>query len=52
VIGRGNLLTSISFPSQDGGILAAVMAAVCERNGADRESLPRRDEAQSPGPPC
>jgi len=26
--------------SQDSGTLAAVMAAVCEWNGADRESLP------------
>jgi integrase len=33
VIGRGNLLTSISFPWQDGGILAAVMAVLCEWNG-------------------
>jgi hypothetical protein len=34
VIGRGNLLTSISFPSQDGGILTAV-AVLCEWNGTD-----------------
>jgi hypothetical protein len=35
VIGRGNLLTSISFPSQDSGTLTVVMAALCEWNGTD-----------------
>jgi len=35
VIGRGNLLTSISFPSQDSGTLTAVMAVLCEWNGTD-----------------
>jgi hypothetical protein len=35
VIGRGNLLTSISFPSQDSGTLTAVMAVLCEWNGID-----------------
>ena len=45
-------MTTMKGSSQDNGTLAAVMAAVCEWNGADRESLPRRDEAQSPGPPC
>ena len=33
MIGRGNLLTSISFPSQDSGTLTAVMAVLCEWNG-------------------
>jgi len=43
VIGRGNLLTSISFPSQDSGTLTAVMAVLCEWDrtdpqvGGDRE---------------
>ena len=35
VIGRRNLLTSISFPSQDSGTLTAVMAVLCEWNGTD-----------------
>ena len=35
MIGRGNLLTSISFPSQDSGTLTAVMAVLCEWNGTD-----------------
>jgi hypothetical protein len=30
VIGRGNLLTSISFPSQDSGTLTGVIAVLCE----------------------
>jgi hypothetical protein len=33
-------LTTMKGSSQDNGTLAAVMAAVCEWNGADRESLP------------
>ena len=33
-------MTTMKGSSQDNGTLAAVMAAVCERNGADRESLP------------
>jgi hypothetical protein len=37
VIGRGNLLTSISFPSQDSGTLMAVMAVLCEWNGTDSQ---------------
>jgi hypothetical protein len=35
VIGRGNLLTSISFPFQDSGTLMGVMAVLCEWNGTD-----------------
>ncbi len=35
MIGRGNLLTSISLPSQDSGTLTAVMAVLCEWNGTD-----------------
>ena len=35
MIGRGNLLTSISFPSQDSGTLTAVMAVLCDWNGTD-----------------
>jgi hypothetical protein len=30
---QGNLLTSISFPSQDSGTLTDVMAVLCEWNG-------------------
>lgn len=37
MIGRGNLLTSISFPSQDSGTLTAVMAVLCEWNGPTRK---------------
>jgi hypothetical protein len=37
VIGRGNLLTSVSFPSQDSGTLTAVMAVLCEWNGTTRK---------------
>jgi hypothetical protein len=33
VIGGGNLLTSISFPSLDSGTLTAVMAVLCEWTG-------------------
>ena len=35
MIGRGNLLTSISFPSQDSGTLTALMAVLCEWNETD-----------------
>ncbi len=37
MIGRGNLLTSISFPSQDSGTLTDVMAVLCEWNGTDSQ---------------
>ena len=52
MIGRGNLLTSISFPSQDSGTLTAVMAVLCEWNGTDPQGGrgARADQASSAGP--